>query len=904
MAEQAYAYVTLIPVAKGFQKAISSELNGTGIGDTAGLQAGTSFKSKFGSAIKGFAGPLVAGLATIGVANFAKSAVAAASSFEAEFEGVNQVFGTSAAKVQAFAATAATSVGMAQAEALQAAKGFGVFATSAGLAGDSSASFATGLVQAAGDMASFNDVPVADTLAAIKSGLMGQGEPLARYGILMNEATLKQQALKEGIITSTTAALTPQQKVLSAHSLIMEKLGVQTGDFAKYQDTYGNSLKTVTAQFKDMQAQVGTALLPVLAKLMTALSPVVEKLTPLMVKVFEALAPVITVVADNLGPLIDALSPLFDMFTLVAGVVAEILKQALPPLIQVIGILTPVILELAKAILPLIEKLLPPLVALFVAMIPIIQLVADIFITAILPVLVWLANLIADKLIGLISALTDGFNWLASILGPVWDAIKPVVESLLALAGIKPSSLKKNISVTTSGVNTTSLAGILGASKGKAITTSLPTSFKIPKTPSTTTGGTGESLSSKIKKATTDARKDIADARKTYDKAIAAANSAFNERRADIEKSYQKSVTDATTKRDKALADALKSHTKAMADIQKDFAGRLNDIVVESMGRLRDAYRGAVETNIADVFKMDSVSGSITKMVQSLRDKLNASKNLLANSAKLASSGFSQTFIEQVVGAGTTTGNEMAQAILASTPETQAELQTLFRAIEVQAGTGMDALSQEIYDKTGLATDGLKALYAETQAQLVEAIAAQEALYAETQATIMEEFNVALVEAKIARDEALAQAQADLQSALTAAQTAFDEDLKKIQDAFKAKLKDMGADIKSMTAAVTGLNKAVANAKSGAAKVLSSSGASSNLTMLASGGLVTGPTSAIVGEAGPEVVIPLDRFERMMGMTGAGQGKTLNYYAAPNQSIDSEEALALAMRRTKVVATW
>jgi hypothetical protein len=168
----------------------------------------------------------------------------------------------------------------------------------------------------------------------------------------------------------------------------------------------------------------------------------------------------------------------------------------------------------------------------------------------------------------------------------------------------------------------------------------------------------------------------------------------------------------------------------------------------------------------------------------------------------------------------------------------------------------------------------------------------------------MEDFNIALAEAKIARDEALAQAQADLQKSLADAQLAFDEDLKKIQAAFKAKLKEMGADVKSMTAAITGLNKAVATAKTGAANVLAKSGAASNLTMLASGGLVTGPTSAIVGEAGPEVVIPLDRFERMMGMNSSGQGKTLNYYAAPNQSIDSEEALALAMRRTKVVATW
>jgi hypothetical protein len=292
-------------------------------------------------------------------------------------------------------------------------------------------------------------------------------------------------------------------------------------------------------------------------------------------------------------------------------------------------------------------------------------------------------------------------------------------------------------------------------------------------------------------------------------------------------------------------------------------------------------------------------------MVQSLRDKLNASKNLLANSAKLASEGFSQTFIEQVVGAGTTTGNEMADAILKSTPETQAELKDLFRAIEVQAETGMDALSREIYEKTGLATDGLKALYAETQEQLIEAIEAQEALYAETQATIMEEFSTALAEAKIARDEALVEAQVDLEKALADAQLAFDEDLKKIQDAFKEKLRSMGADVKAMTSAVNGLNRAVDAAKGRAVTAISTySGGRGAQVALATGGLVTGPTNALVGEAGPEVVIPLDRFERMMDMNGSGQGKTLNYYAAPNQSIDSEEALALAMRRTKVVATW
>lgn len=71
---------------------------------------------------------------------------------------------------------------------------------------------------------------------------------------------------------------------------------------------------------------------------------------------------------------------------------------------------------------------------------------------------------------------------------------------------------------------------------------------------------------------------------------------------------------------------------------------------------------------------------------------------------------------------------------------------------------------------------------------------------------------------------------------------------------------------------------------------------------LAKGGFVDRPTTALIGEAGPEVVAPLKDFERMMGMDG--NGKTVNYYAAPNQSIDSEQALMTALKRAKVLASW
>lgn len=70
----------------------------------------------------------------------------------------------------------------------------------------------------------------------------------------------------------------------------------------------------------------------------------------------------------------------------------------------------------------------------------------------------------------------------------------------------------------------------------------------------------------------------------------------------------------------------------------------------------------------------------------------------------------------------------------------------------------------------------------------------------------------------------------------------------------------------------------------------------------AKGGFVQQPVNALVGEAGPEVVTPLKDFERMMGLTKPStRESTLNYYAAPNNSIDSEQELFRAMRLTKLV---
>jgi len=204
--------------------------------------------------------------------------------------------------------------------------------------------------------------------------------------------------------------------------------------------------------------------------------------------------------------------------------------------------------------------------------------------------------------------------------------------------------------------------------------------------------------------------------------------SAFEQARDRVQsliKDSQKQLRDAQKQYNKTIEDANKSYAESVERLQLEYANRLENIIRQSQDRLRSAYKSAVEVNLQSLFERDE-ERSIEGLVTSLSDKLTASRNLLANSAQLASAGFSQTFIEQIVSAGTDTGNELASAILESTPEVQSELKELFRALEIESTQGMDALSEQIYEKQGLATDALRQLYEDTQLELADALVAQQ----------------------------------------------------------------------------------------------------------------------------------------------------------------------------------
>jgi len=182
------------------------------------------------------------------------------------------VFGESAAAVEDFASKSLHAFGVTERAALEATGVIGTLGSALGMTEADSASMATTLVGLAGDMSSFNDASVEETLTAIQAGLRGESEPLRRFGVLLDAATLKAKALETGIISSTKEALTPQTKALAAYELILEQTSIQMGDFTRTADSATNQSKLLAGEWDKIQTEIGTALLPAFTSIVTHLN--------------------------------------------------------------------------------------------------------------------------------------------------------------------------------------------------------------------------------------------------------------------------------------------------------------------------------------------------------------------------------------------------------------------------------------------------------------------------------------------------------------------------------------------------------------------------------------------------------------------------------------------------------
>ena len=280
---------------------------------------------KFKDVVSGMA--MGVGIAVAGMAieagkaliQFGADSVTAASDLNETLSKSEVLFGDNAKSVQKWADNAALAFGQSKQQALDAAATFATFGKAAGLTGQDLESFATDFVGLSSDLASFNNTTPEQAIQAIGAALRGESEPLRAYGVLLDDASMRQKALELGIIDNIKNALTPQQKVLAAQALIYEQTSAAQGDFARTSDGLANQQRILDAQMENLKATIGQALLPVVLALVSTFNQLVQAVLPPLTafitdKVVPAMDAVGAVIRTTVGPMLEAAMGWFNGF--------------------------------------------------------------------------------------------------------------------------------------------------------------------------------------------------------------------------------------------------------------------------------------------------------------------------------------------------------------------------------------------------------------------------------------------------------------------------------------------------------------------------------------------------------------------------------------------------------------
>jgi hypothetical protein len=221
--------------------------------------------SSFGQRASLFATlPIVAGFG---------AATKAASDLSEETNKTRVVFGDAAQSVIDFSEDSAKALGQSQRAALQSAGTYGNLFRAIGLTEQRSAEMSQRLLTLGADLASFNNANPEDVFLALRAGLVGETEPLRKFGVNLNDARLKAEALNLGLADGK-GVLDANAKAQAAYSLILKDTTLAQGDFARTADGMANKTRTLKAELEDTSAKIGQQLIPVALQLTNVASGV------------------------------------------------------------------------------------------------------------------------------------------------------------------------------------------------------------------------------------------------------------------------------------------------------------------------------------------------------------------------------------------------------------------------------------------------------------------------------------------------------------------------------------------------------------------------------------------------------------------------------------------------------
>lgn len=706
-----------------------------------------------------------------------------------------------------------TKLGFATVDTAQA---YGTLVTATGNTKDSQQ-----LLNVAMDLARYKHEDLATAADTLARGTQGSAKAFKEMGITLDANLPKQQAINK------------------AFDELQAKL---SGQNTAYLGTFQGKIDVMTAQFKALEENIGGKLIPILTSAMSF----VEKYGSDLLTLAAIVGGTILAIKAYTVAQTALLAINGFLATSLAAQIAN--EELLASQAAITAAATGVLTESEAALMAATTAATGPMVALSAAMDanPIGAMV-----------------LAVTALVAALFALKGVFKDLTNSGGTVTSGVagRGVGASAQANAGkhVDPAT-GEWVSDTASGSMPT-LGGMPGAF------TDISTGFSL----SNYTAGkikTSKSGTSKTDPALAEIAKlnsDLVKVNAKYLSDLNAAQDAFNVAqtnaqvtRNDAQFKAQQTFNNFMLAENKRYADQKAALAQNNADqitaINKAGQDQLASIVKQSVDLLRNAYNGATKIDIGSIFSTNisslgsTLSTQIKNGVQTvvswwgtsggagingvlgdLTKQLAAAKKLSDDAAKLAGLGYSQTFIQQIVGQGTDIGDQISQSILAASPQQQKQLKDLYTQLDAVSNHGVDQLANSLSKPGSLANEALNQQYADAQAALAQNLATQQASYDKASSDALAQFNTNVGQAEATRDTALSDAAAAYQTAMNSAnqqlskatasaQKTITDSLTAIANEFNTKLANVKSNIASTVQAIGSLKAAIAGSQTLATK--------------------------------------------------------------------------------------
>lgn len=238
----------------------------------------SSAGTKISSAFKKIGTAVAAAFSVKAIINFGQECIELGSDLAEVQNVVDTTFTSMSEKVNAWAEDAASAYGLSETMAKQYVGLYGSMAEAFGFTESEAYDMSTSLAGLAGDVASFYNIDQDEAYTKLKSVFSGETETLKDLGIVMTQTALDSYALANGY-NKTTSAMTEAEKVTLRYNFVQDQLANATGDFTRTQDSWANQTRILSLRFDSLKASLGQAFIQVLTPVIKLLNNVIEKLT-------------------------------------------------------------------------------------------------------------------------------------------------------------------------------------------------------------------------------------------------------------------------------------------------------------------------------------------------------------------------------------------------------------------------------------------------------------------------------------------------------------------------------------------------------------------------------------------------------------------------------------------------